>query len=57
MVHQKEIKQTQREKKQLPQKVDEPERVWKAIKKRKAEMKDTKYSLFKIGQTMLQKGT
>ena len=64
MVHQKEIKQTQREKKQLPQKVDEPERVWKAItervwkaKRRKTEMEDTKYSLFKIGQTMSRKGT
>ena len=44
-------------KKQWPQKFDEPVRVWKTIKKRKAEMKDMKYSMFEIGQTMSRKGT
>ena len=44
-------------KKQWPQKFDEPVRVWKTIKKRKAEMKDMKYSMFEMGQTMSRKGT
>ena len=55
MVHQKEIKQTQREKKQLPQKVDEPERVWKAIREREYGRPKDERLKWKIRNTLCSK--